>query len=167
MTLQELELQNETSLFGIMCNPSMAEEFRHGAAVLLYKRGSRYLIHEEFQRRRTQVLDHMIQEYTDAAARPGVPHVFIDAVGRLNDRITTHERQQFEVDSRFKEMNDLFTRLDSERAVLREQLAQSKHLLQSDLQTKHKILLWLIWGGAAAFVAENLGVLWIILRHVH
>jgi len=83
----DLEAQNETNLLGLMSNSQVGDDIRLYAAVLLYKRGSRFLAFEEYQPFKGRVLDYLLQEHSDAALKPFAPNVAADSSGRLHKRL--------------------------------------------------------------------------------
>jgi hypothetical protein len=87
MTRAELEAQNETNLLGIMSNSCVSDDLRLFAAVLLYKRGSRFLSFQEFQPYKSNVLDYILDEQSNAPPKPFAPNVSADMAGRLHKRL--------------------------------------------------------------------------------
>jgi len=109
LSREDLEKQNEVNLLGLL-NSAADSQVRLYAAVLLYKRGSRFLAFEEWQKYKNEVLDYLLQERAAAAPRPFAPNVSEDLAGRLHSRISdAHQSvsQAHEVISQHAEVRDL------------------------------------------------------------
>lgn len=65
MTPAELSALDEKNLISTFRNPSVADALRLDAAILLYKRNSRYCQNDEFQPWKPRVLDSVLKNYKD------------------------------------------------------------------------------------------------------
>jgi hypothetical protein len=86
ITRAELEKQNETNLVGYLSNDSVDEATRLYAAVLLYKRGSRFLTFQEWMKYKNRVLDYLLEEQSTTPVSPFAPNIAADMAGRLHSR---------------------------------------------------------------------------------
>lgn len=87
MTKADLEKQHETGLIGLLSNECVPEELRVYAAVLLYKRGSRFLGFQEYQPYKERVIDYILNEYAATPLMPFAPTTNNDMAGRLHSRM--------------------------------------------------------------------------------
>lgn len=88
LSYTELEVQNEVNLLGLLSNSAVDGNLRLYAAVLLYKRGSRFLAFQEWQPYKNAVLDYILQEHASAPAKPFAPNMAADVAGRLHNRLS-------------------------------------------------------------------------------
>jgi translation initiation factor 2B subunit (eIF-2B alpha/beta/delta family) len=87
LSREELEMQHETGLLSMLSNTSMPLEIRLYAAVLLYKRGSRFVAYQEFVPYKEQVLDYILEEYASSHLKPFAPNILQDLAGRLHSGV--------------------------------------------------------------------------------
>lgn len=70
----------------MLSNQNISEEDRVFAAVLLYKRGSRFVSFQEYAPYKDRVLDFMLNEYSKTPTKPFAPNTMQDMMGRLHSR---------------------------------------------------------------------------------
>jgi len=173
MTKADLEKQHETGLVSILSNDCMPEELKVYAAVLLYKRGSRFLGFQEYQPYKERVLDYLLDEYAATPPMPFAPNTHHDVSGRIHSRtkdatdsvarahealqkhreeflrgLADHDQEFSKHDKRIKSTNEDITALDEEIAAQIESTNNSLFLLGQEF-ARFKKKTYYLFGGVA------------------